>query len=264
LDNEGVNGESESNHSPKDAEKISKLTTEEKMEDIPKAESTWIHEVNVFYGNTSFYLFCRLLEVLYERLQKARELSNNPQTNSNFAFLMNPTKNLKDDDGDRYKSFKKILNGFISGAKDQNQYEDDCRTLFGIQAYILFTLDRVVSQLTKQLQALLSEEKSSKLLAMFTLNCNKPDERLYHSNCVKLLEDDLCFRFELERNPNRGLFTIQLLDSLHNPPMYIDLGTTEKIEKWSQYVDTFIASEDSVLDNNATHGVFFAKELEEK
>jgi len=179
--------------------------------------------------------------------------------NSNFAFLMNPTKN-KEEDGDRYKSFKKILNNFISGNKDQNQYEDDCRALFGIQAYILFTLDRVVSQLSKQLQSLLAEEGSSKLLAMYTLNCNNQDEQLYHSNCVKLLEDERCFRFELEKFPNCGLLTIQLLDSLHNPPMYVDFGSPEKIEKWAQYVESYVGSEESPLDNK-NHHVFLHRNL---
>ena len=40
------------------------------------------------------------------------------------------------------------------GAKDSSLYEDECRALFGIQSYVLFTLDRVVNQLTKQVRLL--------------------------------------------------------------------------------------------------------------
>eukprot|EP01118_Nematostelium_gracile_P019761 TRINITY_DN9287_c0_g1_i1.p1 TRINITY_DN9287_c0_g1~~TRINITY_DN9287_c0_g1_i1.p1 ORF type:complete len:324 (-),score=81.61 TRINITY_DN9287_c0_g1_i1:94-1011(-) len=218
-------------------------------------------EVNVFYANPTFYVLFRLLQVLYDRLAVAKDLSLNPQTNSNFAFLMNPGKNLRDQSGDRYKMFKNVLNVFASGNKDQNQYEEDCRTLFGIQGYVLFTLDRVVGQLTKQLQTLLAEERSSKLLALYTMNSKQPDEKVYHSHCVKLIEPERCLRFELvKNNRERGKLTIQLLDSVHDPPMYVDFGgnADQRMAKWNHYVDRFVATEDSPLDGKK-HSVFLQR-----
>jgi len=63
-------------------------------------------------------------------------------------------------------------------------------------------------------------------------------------------------------NPN-CLFTMQLLDSIHNPPMFIDFGSSERMEKWSQYVESFIRTEDSPLENKKHH-VFLQRNLNKK
>ncbi len=51
-----------------------------------------------------------------------------------------------------------------------------------------------------QLQALLSEEKCSKLLALHSYECTRGgSEELYHSNIVDLLAEERCFRFEFNQ-----------------------------------------------------------------
>lgn len=74
---------------------------------------------------------------------------------NDFTFLINPNKLKPDNILDNYKTFLKILTSLISGTKEQSLYEDDCRALFGIQAYILFTLDKVILNLTKNVMIIL-------------------------------------------------------------------------------------------------------------
>jgi len=49
----------------------------------------------------------------------------------------------------KYQSFLNSAEAFLQGKKDTNVYEDDCRSWFGTNAYLLFTLDRVIGALTK-------------------------------------------------------------------------------------------------------------------
>jgi len=212
----------------------------------------------LFFGNNTFYIFFRVLQILYERLSKAKELARSKEMNNNFAFLMSIHKgNKPESEHDKYKDFLNTLYSFLSGNKEQGIFEDDCRTLFGIQAYILFTLDKVIQQLTKQLQSLLSEEVCTKLLALYSFETAKPTgpkESLYHSNCVELLQEERCFKFEFELAPARGAFLIQLLDSVNNPPQFVDFSV-DKHEKWSQYVDSYVGHDEAVAATNALNSL---------
>jgi len=231
----------------------------------PKMEP-YVHfgerRTQLFYGNTTFYTFFRLYQILFDRLSKARDMAAAPPSNSNLSFLMNSAK-PGDKDDEKYRKFVKLLYSFMSGSREQSIFEDDCRALFGIQSYVLFTLDKVTAQLTKQLQSLLSEEICSKLLALYSFECSRPSgrkEAIYHSNCVELLENERCFRFEYEVGPNSGEYTIQLLDSASNPPKYVVL---DQHEKWSQYVDNYVGTEDTHLDARK-HRVFLMRNKKNK
>ncbi len=66
-------------------------------------------------------------------------------------FLLNPNKDRKTiDEKDKFQTFLKLLNSLMLGQKEQSVFEDECRALFGVQTYVLFTLDKVIAQLTKQ------------------------------------------------------------------------------------------------------------------
>ena len=106
----------------------------------------------LFYGNATFYVFFRLFQVCHDRLAKAKELARSPPNNSQFAFLMamSQGEDKPESEYDKWKSFMKILYAFCNGTKEQTIFEDECRALFGTQAYVLFTLDKVIVQLTKQ------------------------------------------------------------------------------------------------------------------
>ena len=48
-----------------------------------------------------------------------------------------------------------------------SQFEDECRNLLGASAYVLFTIDKLISQLVKQTLAILANETCMKLLALY-------------------------------------------------------------------------------------------------
>ena len=48
-----------------------------------------------------------------------------------------------------------------------NKYEDYLRSLFGKQAYLLFTIDKILASTCKALSGLISDELAKKILFYF-------------------------------------------------------------------------------------------------
>lgn len=52
--------------------------------------------------------------------------------------------------------FMSALYGLLDGSADNTKFEDDCRSIIGNQSYVLFTLDKLIYKLVKQVFYLLS------------------------------------------------------------------------------------------------------------
>lgn len=110
----------------------------------------------MFYGTKNLYIFIRFFYVLYERLYKAKEISNFFEDNEKTRKLKQEEKNELA--SERYNTFKNIL---ISSFKLRDiKYEDYLRSIFGKQAFLLFTIDKTLQSTTKSLQTLASDELS--------------------------------------------------------------------------------------------------------
>lgn len=48
----------------------------------------------------------------------------------------------------------KALYDLLDGSSDNAKFEDDCRAIIGNQSYVLFTLDRLIYKLVKQVNSL--------------------------------------------------------------------------------------------------------------
>lgn len=170
----------------------------------PSANQT--KSARVFYGNDSFYVLFRLHQILYERLSKAK-------LNSALA----ETKCGNGKEGGRtnfYARFMKALYNLLNGTSDNSKYEDDCRAIIGNQSYVLYTLDKLIYKLVKQLQAVATDEMDSKLLQLYDYEkSRKPDkyiDSVYYENAHVLLHDENIYRFECSSGPSQ--LSIQLMD----------------------------------------------------
>jgi len=155
-----------------------------------------------------------------------------------------------------YQHLITSIYSLMEGSLEQSKFEDDCRDLFGISSYILFTIDKLIFQLAKQLQTLVSDDICAKLLALYTYEGARPKgsiEVIYHSNVLELMGEEKCFRFEFAQDTSE--FTVQLLDSAQKP-RFLDLSFSK--DKWSEYVDSYVQSESSNLDVRK-HKVFLLR-----
>ena len=104
-----------------------------------------------------------------------------------------------------------VLNGLLDGSMDNSKFEDKCRSIIGTQSYILFTLDKLIFKLIKQLQLVANDDVALKLLALNAYEkAGKAVELVYHANSYMVLHDENIYHFEHKSNPSELL--IQLME----------------------------------------------------
>ncbi|KAI3768665.1 hypothetical protein L2E82_19495 [Cichorium intybus] len=160
----------------------------------------------VFYGNDSFYTLFRLHQVLYDRLLSAKHNSISTEAKRKTAKDSSPS--------DLYATFMTSLYKLLDGVSDNAKFEDDCRAIFGNQSYILFTLDKLIYKIVKQLQNVVGDEIDNKLLQLYEYEKSRKPEKfidsVYYENAHVVLHDENIYRFQCSSSPCR--LTIQLMD----------------------------------------------------
>nr|XP_024382615.1 paired amphipathic helix protein Sin3-like 4 isoform X2 [Physcomitrium patens] len=179
----------------------------------------------VFYGNDTFYVLLRLYQTLYERLLSAK-------VNAELA-----SKKKGSDSGappNLYSRFLQVLYGLLDGSVDNSKFEDECRAIVGTQSYILFTLDKLIFKLVKQLQAAATDDVVQKLLALNAYeNGREAVDPVYYADACVVLHDERIYRFEQRWNPNELL--IQLMDNSDIPGNSFE-------SSFQKYLDGFLTS----------------------
>ncbi|CAI9780645.1 unnamed protein product [Fraxinus pennsylvanica] len=159
----------------------------------------------IFYGNDAFYVLFRLHQTLYERILSAKV--NSASTESKW-------RSSKDTCSDPYARFTSALFSLLDGSSDNAKFEDDCRSLLGNQSYVLFTLDKLIYKLVKQLQTISSDEVDFKLLQLYEYEKSRKPENyvdlVYYENVHVLLNDENIYRLECTSFPTS--LSIQLMD----------------------------------------------------
>ncbi|XP_063217594.1 paired amphipathic helix protein Sin3b isoform X4 [Bacillus rossius redtenbacheri] len=214
----------------------------------------------LFFGNNHWYLFLRLHQILCERLTKmydhavalaAEEAKYqvDRKESTAVALRLKPTivpGGIKVED--YYLTFLDMVKNVLDGNMENNTYEDTLREMFGIHAYIAFTLDKVVSYAVRQLQHLVCDELCQMCTDMFhqeqrhggtggpcgMAHLRAATELAYQRRAEHSLAEENCFKICLYKIDCK--LTIELLDTEideTSPPC--------EAGKWS-YVDRFASN----------------------
>jgi len=252
----------------------------------------------VLLGNSHLYIFVRLYHIVMERLAAAREMAKKASRASGDEDMAEATENkaathgaangsaaaselsavsleqearrqtiakLKDEaGGDLYLAFLAALRQLVEAKLEASSYEDILRTLLGSNAYILFTLHKILSQALKQLQMLLVEDASRQLVELYgyerqRVACGSMAESTYRNNVRLVLEGDEAFCVEQAYAKEGGQLSLSFLrerDSLDDEEdgeEAEDEADQEEEEEeeaaaaageggaaWAQYMDSFV------------------------
>ncbi|KAH9619281.1 hypothetical protein KSS87_011948 [Heliosperma pusillum] len=150
--------------------------------------------------------------MLYERILTAK---------TNSTCSESKWKNSKDPNHlDPYACFMTALYNLLDGSSDNAKFEDDCRAIIGNQSYVLFTLDKLIYKLVKQLQAIASDEMDNKLLQLYEYERSRRPSKfldsVYHENARVILHEDNIYRIEFASLPDR--MSMQLMDDENEKP----------------------------------------------
>lgn len=231
----------------------------------------------VFYGNDTFYVLFRLHQTLYERILSAKKNALTGELN---------WKNVKDTaPPNLYAKFMSALYSLLDGSADNAKFEDECRAIIGTQSYMLFTLDKLIFKLVKQLQIIASDDMANKLFQLELYERSRSPSRfidsIYHANTCTLLHGENIYRFEFSSNPYR--LTIQLMEGLeklevipnaleptfsnylYNEFLATDNYTKERHQFFlSRNIRKYASGKDVVMMSKAMKGVEIVNGLEHK
>ncbi|KAI9583287.1 uncharacterized protein LOC119636720 isoform X2 [Glossina fuscipes] len=239
----------------------------------PHAISKHLEEAyTLFFANNNWYLFFRLHAILCERLrtmlERARIIATeeqkyktNRRENIATALRLKPKNDIAVED--YYPTFLDMLKSVLDGNMDSTTFEDSMREMFGIHAYISFTLDKVVSNAVRQLQNCVTERTALECVELFHQEqkhnaagglCRKAHlrfntEMLYQRKAEEMLHEENCFKIYMYKIDCR--ITIELLDTESE-----DVAEREKpvnkVKSWSKYVDRLTnPNSTNSLNNNA-------------
>ncbi|KAL5533624.1 hypothetical protein ACEPAG_84 [Sanghuangporus baumii] len=145
-----------------------------------------------FFTNTTFYALLRLLQLLYSRLLYCKETAQRSlaQDVKKSLFKVNPvaeelglngpgparemigdTANAASQNPARpeahfYSYLLDALEKLFENDLDQATFEENMRFLFGTKAYIVFTFDKLIAALIKQVQTAVMDSKCQELLTL--------------------------------------------------------------------------------------------------
>ncbi|ORY91047.1 hypothetical protein BCR43DRAFT_463715 [Syncephalastrum racemosum] len=180
-----------------------------------------------FFCNNAFYCFFRLYQLLYERLLKMKQLDKeiakdpkNRDKHYNKAAVELGLYSNRFDDIDLskgyYQALLELVDRFFDGELDQAMFEEKSRYLFVTDAHVLFTVDKLIHSMIKQIQAVTMEEKSVELVELFrgdqTLDATCPRiVSVYRLRAEEIVGPDENL-YKIEFNTETQKMAIRLLD----------------------------------------------------
>ncbi|KAG0183135.1 Transcriptional regulatory protein sin3 [Apophysomyces sp. BC1021] len=130
-----------------------------------------------FFCTMNFYCLFRLYQMVYERLLKMKMLSDDIKENPSKGKVFNKVAidlglySDRFDDIDLsqgyYQALLDLIERFFDGDLDQAMFEDSARYIFVNNVHIMFTIDKLIHALIKQVQVVASDPKSTELVRLF-------------------------------------------------------------------------------------------------
>lgn len=206
-------------------------------------------------ANNNWYIFLRLHAILCKRLAKIYErtialaaeeakLRTNRKESTAVALRLKPKPQIEVEN--YYTAFLEMVKNLLDGNMESNAYEDTLREMFGIHAYIAFTLDKVVQYSVRQLQHCVTERTAIACTKLFqkeqknggtggpcaTAYRRVQQELMYQRAAEKAVQDESCFKIIIYKQDCR--MTIELLDTESE-----DSKKVEDAKKWSVYNECY-------------------------
>jgi len=130
-----------------------------------------------------------------------------------------------------FAAFKSLTKRWLDGKVEATAYEESMRELFNTQAYITFTMDKLIHTFVKQLQSLVSDANSESLLGAYMRHQQQEEGYDYRAHAVDIQEESLIYAISLV-GPRR--VQMELVDA--------DVPADGKVtgtERWVQYVNNY-------------------------
>jgi paired amphipathic helix protein Sin3a len=123
------------------------------------------------FGTQSLYLFFRLHQILVDRLNTAKRLAYSVGEDRSLQTMVSqmPDANPKAVGRQRYEAYLSLVYSLLDGGAglEGGRYEDLVRSLLGHGAYELATMDKLISHIWKDIQAMANDETMWNLVQLY-------------------------------------------------------------------------------------------------
>ncbi|KAF8274279.1 hypothetical protein EI94DRAFT_1768822 [Lactarius quietus] len=194
-----------------------------------------------FFSNTTFYTLLRLLQLLYSRLSSCKE-EGRKHARQRFRHLVaNPIAvelGMDDSQGPSSVLEQILRDRTFMNELDQATFEEHMRWFFGTRAFLLYTVDKIVASLIKQVQTIVSDNKCQELWQF--LRRHRSEVSFTRQDIIKYRRkaeqhvgaDDNLYRVEWK--PEDKSLHIQLMGP---GEASVDDSRTS-VNRWREYVDS--------------------------
>jgi len=174
----------------------------EDPEAVKQAKSNIGKEPVNFYSSIAVYVFMRQYQLLCQRLSDAKALCrNSPQPRrvkhvideahekEEASNAMEINEEGGDGEGDndsdqakeraaeaRYAKLLSLIFALVGGSLESSKFEEETRTLLGPKIFFLYTIDKLVIAIQKQLVSIVNDEKGADVLERARSLCDKDSE----------------------------------------------------------------------------------------
>uniref|UniRef100_A0AAV2L269 Paired amphipathic helix protein Sin3b n=1 Tax=Knipowitschia caucasica TaxID=637954 RepID=A0AAV2L269_KNICA len=239
---------------------------------------------NLFFVNNNWYFFLRLHQTLCSRLlrvyrQAERQLLDHRAEQSRERLLLAEGRREKACDlamelrlkqpsevelEEYYPAFLDMVRSLLDGNLDSTQYEDTLREMFTIHAYIGFTIDKVIHNIVRQLQHLVSDEVCLQVVDLYlaerkrgaaggnlSSQCVRAAwETSFQWKAERVMAEENCFKVMFIQNKSEVSMTIELLDTEE-----AQADDPLDVQCLSSYMEQFVGTESSLCSQ--VEGYFF-------
>ncbi|KAK0465461.1 histone deacetylase complex, SIN3 component [Desarmillaria tabescens] len=239
-----------------------------------------------FFANTTFYTLLRLLQLLYSRLLMCKEVGQQLIADKHAQLKANPVAvqlglddpngpatlltqtqdvlNAREDANVAYMYLLDACDKVFSGELDQITFEEHMRWFFGKKAYHLFTMDKLITALVKQVQTIIGDVKCQELWSLL--------QSAQHTNSITN-QDVIRYRREAERHVGQDdhLYRIQWVRGTKMIRVQLMAAEDPSVEdgkdavsRWREYVNTYVMrhpTEWIPMDKETSNRMFLARSI---
>jgi len=217
---------------------------------------------NLIYLNNTWYTMLRMHQMLCERLLKMYQLAmkmasfeanDKKHRREGTAEALRLKKPETTDVEEFYPTFLDMVKNLLDGHLETNTYEDTLRETFGVNAYVAFTMDKLIQNIVRQLHNLVTDDATMKLIDIYkeeSLNqatggqsvnatLRVAQEMAYQKKVETLLVEENCFKIYFSKECGGCKMSMELL------PTEDDQSEDHmEIERWAEYIDRYIGNTD--------------------
>ncbi|XP_054720925.1 paired amphipathic helix protein Sin3b-like [Uloborus diversus] len=223
----------------------------DKMESLPSTNLPYIQ----FLVSKSWYIFFRQFHILCERLSRLLHEGNN-KDRTVIKGSSEDGENMMEEIIERKPTYIELitkLGQLLSGTIDYPTFEEDTRSLFGIYAFVSFTMDKLILNIVRQLQQIINDDLCKQLTGLFMQHMKAVSsggyasaveatqiEAKYLKKTERLLEEENCFKIMWHKKEHT--LVIELIERQNEI-----IPDPCEVEKFSNYLDDFVR-DDSVCE----------------